>query len=317
MSTVVAVVTTSQVQFAWIGAGSEQRGGRRPMTTVADSEERSKWFSPKGTHEELEITREVRASFSALLHESRRGHYAALNVGIWDPITRLARISAPKGAHFHAIGAASQGIIHLQWQETLFLIERNSLALYHNDGIVSAQHAFELVLPKQNRSYLLPSYSIYAYLKRLGFILFPREATLPAVDQAGLSVACTLRTAFSTLCNGFLQWLRRVGIILSRPYNPWPLVAAHNWHYYDEVLKAISIIPRAPFLVAKCDKESLTSVYDVYKPNPSFRKSDRPKMDFGVVVQNIHQPCVVPGLMSLFVDCQMRVGVVDGANGLL
>ncbi|XP_045535647.1 uncharacterized protein LOC106717482 [Papilio machaon] len=92
----------------------------------------------------------------------------------WRENLMLAEVIQKSGGHWQFVGHNIGKKLYLYPEETLFLIEINSLLLKHNDVKVSLQQAYSLLLRDKN-SFL--EYKVYATLSRWGYKVFRHTDT--------------------------------------------------------------------------------------------------------------------------------------------
>ncbi|RCI06814.1 tRNA splicing endonuclease 54 [Rhizopus stolonifer] len=79
------------------------------------------------------------------------------------------RITVSKGTHLHTVGFSHQGHIRLHPEEAAFLVSRNALVVCDGDRVLDFEDLVELIV--DDVWLTLDKYQVYAYLKRLGYIV--------------------------------------------------------------------------------------------------------------------------------------------------
>ncbi|KAK9257473.1 tRNA-splicing endonuclease subunit sen54 N-term-domain-containing protein [Lipomyces tetrasporus] len=257
---------------------------------------------PKRGEKEYEPTGS--ASDRNNVDESRQAMYTALNgerqhtskvhiSGIWYPHLRKAKVLVARGPHFKSIGKAdSSGTIWLLPEEVIYLVERGSMSLYNARGDlkISLQACYAACLGACQGH---ERYLVYAYLKRLGFIV--QRAT--SFDESGEEQvvqkpdSCRIGRLWKFLLqkfDSFCTGLRRA--IAKQIPSFGPIICGGVWRSYDSIYRELQIIPfyshRGSHVTPKSTVAPFKVAYNVWKPRPSFKKSNPGEPDFRVVVVN-------------------------------
>ncbi|KAH8154827.1 uncharacterized protein LAJ45_01358 [Morchella importuna] len=252
-------------------------------------------FEPDGTTLQDTILHESRlAMHEALLGERKHSTKAHVEA-TWRPAKSLAQVKVARGPHFKTVGRADKhGVLWLLPEETIYLVERGNLECWWEEGIpMSLQGAYASCLDGCGG---LERYQVYAYLKRAGYIV-QRAATFDEEPEESASAAVvavqTVQPRKGTSGGVGLTSIVSLAKTFFSPALPahGPIIGPGTYRSYDAIYTRLSLIPshhpprrpthpvsaaagRAPFRVA----------YNVWKPRPSFKKSDPPAPDFRVAV---------------------------------
>ncbi|RPB07682.1 hypothetical protein P167DRAFT_560855 [Morchella conica CCBAS932] len=252
-------------------------------------------FEPDGTTLQDTILHESRlAMHEALLGERKHSTKAHVEA-TWRPAQSLAQVKVARGPHFKTVGRADKhGVLWLLPEETIYLVERGNLECWWEEGIpMSLQGAYASCLDGCGG---LERYQVYAYLKRAGYIV-QRAATFDEEPEESASAAVvavqTVQPRKGTSGGVGLTSIVSLAKTFFSPALPahGPIIGPGTYRSYDAIYTRLSLIPshhpprtpthpvsaaagRAPFRVA----------YNVWKPRPSFKKSDPPAPDFRVAV---------------------------------
>ncbi|KAK9465825.1 tRNA-splicing endonuclease subunit sen54 N-term-domain-containing protein [Lipomyces arxii] len=252
-----------------------------------------KEFEPAGSARELSALEESRnAMYSSL--DGERKHTNKVHVsGVWHPDICKAKLNISRGPHFKSIGKAdSNGVIWLLPEEVIYLVERGSMSLYSLDGssVLSLQACYSACMAGvTNERYL-----VYAYLKRLGFIV-QRADSFANLDFKSLVTEPvklgTFRRLWDYLASLVGQAMRQANDIMTRKLPAFgPVVCGGVWHSYDAIYRALQIVPfyshKTEHIVNIPNKPPFRVAYNVWKPRPSFKKSNLSNPDFRIVVVN-------------------------------
>ncbi|KAK9454327.1 tRNA-splicing endonuclease subunit sen54 N-term-domain-containing protein [Dipodascopsis uninucleata] len=241
----------------------------------------------------LDASRE--AMYTALQGERR--HTSKVHIsGIWYHTLKKAKAITARGPHFKSIGKAdSKGVIWLQPEEVIYLVERGSMTLYNSTGtsIMSLQACYSACLGacKGHERYL-----IYAYLKRLGYIV-QRSATFDSnshMQPIRLSKPRNfLMRIFDSIRQHINPLFRWAYALFERKIPAFgPIISPGAWYSYGSIYKRLQIIPyrsyrRPPTLEIR--ETPYRIIFDVWKPRPSFKKSNPGVPDFRIVVINSYK----------------------------
>lgn len=264
-------------------------------------------FEPDGTHDQIDKITESKSIMYQALSQDIKIHEKQVLEGIYLQHEQKTIILNVKGNYFKdigvnslmnitAIGGGGSGgsgrptgaqVITLNRIETLYLLERGSLILYlSNDkfsgyllGMINSFNIHEL-LPinlqyfySQLESFEIAKYQVYAYLKRLGYLV---------KEYDGQFIHQHIPQPQSNVFDLFNHWFsisNSVGINVK------------NTHYfsYTQLLKRLIFIPNyTTYDSIKNDpyQSSYGIHYNVWKPRSLFSKKNPPKPDFQVCIAN-------------------------------
>ncbi len=160
--------------------------------------------------------------------------------------------------------------VGLSLMEALFLVERGSLSVtsgLSSGSILTSQDIYSLLTKKE-----MQLYSVYAYLKRLGYVVY--EYSAPSLSVASGS-----------------SWFDRlVGLFTRTLYNPVFSFFMQYARYWCRSILFKTLLPRNKSLltikdiqsnmllstVASCPKQNDTIDLVIYKPNAQFNRNKKP-----------------------------------------
>ncbi|KAH0831839.1 tRNA-splicing endonuclease subunit sen54 N-term-domain-containing protein [Lanmaoa asiatica] len=256
-----------------------------------------------------------------------------ISYGIWHPSIDRVHVTTAHGIHFSTMGYSISRIaqhgdtdnelrglsskqpkrLELLPEEALYLIERGALFCYKSvsssvdpsnyetkspGAPMSVQQAFAEMIGREEMT--LERYQVYAYLKRLGFILMRAEpptseypaaspVSLPAAQQQ--NVTRTLTGLFSRFVSNIITVAR-----LFQRIDWWRRLQLHRQKTTQDIFRALRFIPcghtiplyNSAVKYELSSKSSAPSPYKIffhmYKPSTPFRKTAPPAPDFHVVV---------------------------------
>ncbi|KAF9959928.1 tRNA splicing endonuclease 54 [Mortierella alpina] len=256
------------------------------------------------------------------------------------------------------MGHTLRGQIYLYPEEALYLVDRGSLLVEHHGLDMTVQEMWSVYFTcahvsyqdqdsqcahEQDSTLAMDRYLVYAYLKRLGFVVirpgtYTREFDAQARRQASTTQSSALlrpshnASFFSVLSSWFLKaWRNAAGAIVSRigmllkPFDRvWtrtirgPLVAHGDQMNYDQILKKLQIIPGTR-LAQHAHKDATIQYggahqahrrtkrdvdFEVYKPGGAFKKRQPGMPDYRVVVTRSSVPLPSLGDLSGYMDGQ-------------
>ncbi|KAK9463140.1 tRNA-splicing endonuclease subunit sen54 N-term-domain-containing protein [Lipomyces oligophaga] len=250
-------------------------------------------YEPAATVIDAENLESSRAAmFEALVGERRHSGKVHIS-GIWYPNLKKTKVLVARSPHFKSVGRADRnGVIFLEPEETIYLVERGSMSLYSHSGSkqLSLQECYSVCLRACGSH---EDYLIYAYLKRLGYIIQrPRPSnsiskstkvykyriwTVSEIFQCSASLCKFIFGNFMTL--------------LSRKRQPFqPIVDGNIWWSFASIFRRLQIIkfhkPLAEEIEANDATLPFKICYHVWKPRPSFKKSSPTEPDFRIAVVN-------------------------------
>ncbi|KAK4515431.1 transcriptional regulator of sulfur amino acid metabolism [Mucor velutinosus] len=190
-------------------------------------------------------------------------------------------ITKSKGTHLHSMGFSHQGAITLFPEEAAFLIARNALTVTQHDADPTHFEDYcQLMCECCDGWITFDKYQVYAYLKRLGYIVM-RSKKLPVTTKQTAAKEPSMPSMFKLLFDTITHWIQ--------PLQSRPLVWDYRCTNYPQMYSTLQIIPSTPWY-----KPFYTSLcpafdWDVYKPRPGWKKKDPGEPDFRVVVKNVHE----------------------------
>lgn len=150
-----------------------------------------------------------------------------------------AKVLSARGPHFKSIGRAdSTGTIYLIPEEVIYLLERGSMSLYNprGDTRISLQGCYTSCLRACGG---LERYVVYAYLKRLGFIV-QRANTFDDNGQPELPVVekkYGISSLWSSIVDRFLRYWKQVSQIFQKKTASFgPIIRRGVWRSYGKCL---------------------------------------------------------------------------------
>lgn len=199
----------------------------------------------------------------------------------------MAQVDVARGPHFKSVGKADKsGTLWLLPEETIYLVERGNLECWWEEGVpMSLQGVYATCLDGCGG---LERYQVYSYLKRAGYIL-ARAPTFQDED-ADVPPSPTVRTATTTSPGIFAQLFSSFFGETPVPRSG-PVVAPGAYRSYEAIYSRLSLIPShhpphtTDFTTTTAPaKNPFRVAYNVWKPQPHFKKSDPPPPDFLVAV---------------------------------
>ncbi|CAO3565537.1 unnamed protein product [Mortierella alpina] len=249
------------------------------------------------------------------------------------------------------MGHTLRGQIYLFPEEALYLVDRGSLlaeqhglemtvqemwSVYFTYAHVSYQDQGSQCAHQQDSTLAMDRYLVYAYLKRLGFVVIrPGTYTQEPDARARRQTSTTLNNALLRPLHGasFFSFLRswiigtwrnaarvmvsRIGVFLEPLDIVWartirrPLVAHNDRLNYDQILQKLQVIPAIRLahnaqddgtIQQQGDRQAHGRIkrdadFEVYKPVGGFKKRQPGSPDYRVVVTRSSAP--LPSLADL------------------
>lgn len=284
-----------------------------------------KEFEPRargGTNLQAHVLERSRAAMFDTLLTTRTISSKGISYGIWHPKLERVEVTVSRGIHFNSMGHSvvrstldENGLekvkkrLELLPEEAIYLIERGALFCWKKsdahtahlqgfEGIVgtpmSVQQAYAEMIGKENLT--LERFQVYAYLRRLGYVVTRSEATndsypLPPpfnltkiMPKPPLLLRCLL-LPFVFLHSKLLR-------VFIPNFNWWKPLRLSTWIHHDYAwvyrhlrfllcghsipLHRSSTLSHSPYKV----------FYNIFKPSTPFKKTTPPLPDFQVVVVN-------------------------------
>ncbi|KAF9903948.1 tRNA-splicing endonuclease subunit sen54 [Linnemannia zychae] len=295
------------------------------------------------------VLKEQYDAFFHVISEERRLQEKTLCRAVYEPDMSLFRVTVNKGTHFVSMGHTVKGNIYLYPEEALYLVDRSSLAIQHDGVDISLQQTWRLYLTQpQNRAGQWDStramdlYLVYAYLKRLGYVVTrpgtydphpadSKSQTAAAPTSSGLTLGTrspwlssflwrvlvdSWKAGTRIVITGLRRWFEPLsGLWNSRLHKP--LVANNEQLTHEQILQRIRIIPSRRLVQLEEDSKKEGKKYiwkqkvdfEVYKPGGAFKKRQPGIPDYRVVV--VGSKDSIPTLEELG---DMMEGLIDPAQ---
>lgn len=244
-------------------------------------------FEPDGTIDQNDKIGESKAFMYKALSQEIQIHEKQALEGIYIKDKQETIILNIRGNYFKDLGVNSllrgRQIITLNKIETLYLLERGSLVLYLNNdkiisylkGMINSFNMHEL-LPinlqyfyNELDSFDICKYQVFAYLKRLGYLVKEYEYQfIPQILQK------------ESTCSYFKL----------NPFKKSPVgINIRNTHYfsYTQILRQLTFIPSYKTydsLEKSVPADDNRINYNVWKPRPLFSKKAPPQPDFQISI---------------------------------
>ncbi|KAG2228969.1 hypothetical protein INT48_006079 [Thamnidium elegans] len=205
-----------------------------------------------------------------------RGQLNQLSTPYWTTIT------VSKGTHLRTVGFANKGMVTLFPEEAAFLVSRDALVVTNQDDQVLKFQDFCMMLCDQDTDgwITFDKYQVYAYLKRLGYIVLRSKYSVPVTKEIDSPDNTTATSLWDLFCRYLSCWIYK--------NNRLPLVWDYKYSSYREIYSTLQIIPSSPWYKPFYKSLCRTFDWDVYKPTSSFKKKEPGVPDFRVIVNNIH-----------------------------
>lgn len=315
-----------------------------------------------GSGLQLHILDRARGAMFEALRAERSISSKYVSYGIWYPSIARVHVVTSRGVHFANMGhsvsrpsgdsgdtepelefpknSKAQKRLELLPEESIYLIERGALFCYKSiqdnsshlnlanieetspGAPMTVQQAYTEMIGREDMT--LERYQVYAYLKRLGFVLRRAEPPTPDFPVApsplhsprpatrAPNVWQRISTSFSNLV---LKVLSAVGLVFHR--GPWGPLRFRGIKSSGDIFKALRFLPcghSTPLYNCPGIDEGATAVspplstalssspysvfFHVYKPSTPFRKTAPPPPDFYLVIINA-RTTAMPNLYEL------------------
>ena len=283
-------------------------------------------FEPTGFGGQSKLLEQSRAALFGAIALDRTHSSRSLSTATWDPVFKRAFLHVSRGQSCAHCGVSERRVIDGQRQpatlellpeETVYLVERGALdcrwtiapgtvprAEDHARGIpLSVAQAYALVLGQDGST--PERYQIYAYLKRLGYIV-QRASVTDAVRQvtkprarASEGVARVLRALLIYMMRPFV-WLIRVfrGFMRRKFMAPRGLlgISARDTHgallLTDDIFKTLRIVKSTHTNPPAAESiPTLEPFYYAWRPATHFKRTAPPPPEFRIcIVDTTKQP---------------------------
>ncbi|KAI8381260.1 uncharacterized protein BYT42DRAFT_613056 [Radiomyces spectabilis] len=233
-----------------------------------------------------------RAALMEVISETKRVNPRTTSRAQFDRDTGLTTVIQSKGTHLHTVGHTSKGQLRLWPEEAAWLISRHALIVTDtNDQACSFEDYCQLMFSTVDGWLSYEKYQVYAYLKRLGYIVQRTRAYEESFVQQELPIPWHRRICH--LVHRLYAWFSRC-LICCWPFPTMPLVVDKQCTNYRQVYSTLRVIPSTPWYKPFAPVNQYQIAWDVYRPNPQWKKRDPGIPDFRVVVGSLYDP--VPSL---------------------
>ncbi|KAI9484466.1 hypothetical protein BDB00DRAFT_134588 [Zychaea mexicana] len=242
---------------------------------------------------------ESRNALFAVIDERKKVNEKNLSLGTLDRVTGLTSVSRYKGTHFRVMGHTVKGCMMLYPEEAAWLINMSALRIESDDDdddddTTGLEDYFEFMFAQKDGWITFEKYQVYAYLRRLGYIV--RRSTLPLQQQQQQqypSPSLLVGSYWSHQCGWLIRTVAYcVKRVLLYCFGSRPLVRRHQSSTLHSVYSTLKIVPSSPWYKPFTTDQNTCRVtdtsfdWDVYRPNPQWKKRDPGVPDFRVVVTN-------------------------------
>lgn len=284
-------------------------------------------FEPTGFGGQTKVLEQSRHALFTTISLPRAHSSKTLCTATWDPHFQRAFVHVQRGQSCTHIGVSqrrlletgkNQTCLELFPEETIYLIERGALDCRWTltPGAVPSADAFPTCIPitiSQAFSHLMGQdgctiarYQIYAYLKRLGYIV--QRASL--VDELRASAPSKLLRQRKRVLVGFLLgWWRACTRIFFMIYHflrycirklctrQRGLLGISTTDSFDTIFETLQIVatdePKAP--LKHVQDESLQPFFYAWRPASHFKRTHPPPPEFRICVLETHQHPMLNG----------------------
>ena len=272
----------------------------------------TKEFEPDGTNYQISALEQSQQTMFQAINNVRGHHTTKKLIGIWmiDEHDQYCFIPQIRGNYFKDLGKAInigkfQGM-KLNSLETIYLAERGSLIVYlgnqeYSDWLYNSAEVEENEDEDKNvlfdvesnlialdLEYLyslltipLANYQVYAYLKRLGYIIQEYKVQDDVMDKTLLSSSPTKDPKKLELLVQFTLWPREWGIMAYPLFHSLHFKTKHYFKYTD-VFKNLKLNFKP--IESDPNESNINITFNVWKPSPSFSKKTPPPPDFQLCV---------------------------------
>ncbi|KAI5991159.1 tRNA-splicing endonuclease subunit sen54 N-term-domain-containing protein [Pisolithus albus] len=298
----------------------------------------------RGSDLQLHVLDRARGAMFETLRAERGISSKSASYGIWYPSVTRVHVVTSRGVHFASMGHSvsrpsgnsgntepesgknrnTETRLELLPEEAIYLIERGALFCYKSipgnpsrinlenveetspGAPMTVQQAYAEMIGREDMS--LERYQVYAYLRRLGFVLMrakPPTSALPVVPSGSPCLpAAWASNIWQTIVKSFSYLFLKVLNVVGWAFhpNPWRPLRYRGIKSNGDMFKALRIIrcgssaalcryrgaaPISPTHSTVASSASPYSVFfHVYKPSTPFRKTAPPPPDFYLVIIN-------------------------------
>ncbi|KAH7923348.1 hypothetical protein BV22DRAFT_1015612 [Leucogyrophana mollusca] len=286
-----------------------------------------------GSGLQLHILDRARAAMIAALQGSRNISSKSISYAVWYPDIARAHVTTARGIHFTAMGhSAARPLsvddvqlklhkrLELLPEEALYLVERGGMfcwkqtraeisAMEDVEGApMTVQQAFTEMIGKEDLT--LEKYQVFAYLRRLGYVVTRAEPPTESYPIPPPFVARKApRTVFQQLT--CLLWcsVSKVSQLWGAAFDWWRPLRLHRWFHrgitHTAIFKSLRFVPSGHSITLrpsnprpKTPPSPYKIFYNLYKPSTPFRKTAPPPPDFSIVVVDA-RTTAIPSLHEL------------------
>jgi hypothetical protein len=132
------------------------------------------------------------------------------------------------------MGFAHQGQITLFPEEAAFLVARNALVVVDQDASVTFEDFCQIMCEEKDGWITYEKYQVYAYLKRLGFIVMRSKPLQPHKDATPIQ---KLESIWKFVLSTVLQWMYGKDQLARRP-----LVWNYRYKNYSKLIRSNHLV---------------------------------------------------------------------------
>ncbi|KAI9254522.1 hypothetical protein BDA99DRAFT_159910 [Phascolomyces articulosus] len=203
--------------------------------------------------------------------------------GTLDRTSGLTTVSRHRGTYFRVMGHTVKGALTLYLEEAAWLINMNVLRVPE----AGLEDYFGLMFTRTDHWITYEKYQVYAYLRRLGYIVQRSTTTTFSTPVATSLGSSSLSFSFwARRCQGLIHTaIHFIKRILIYCFGTKPLVRNKQYSTFESVYSALKFIPSSPWYKPFSIQEQTPLFdWDIYRPNPQWKKRDPGVPDFRVVV---------------------------------
>lgn len=269
-------------------------------------------YEPDGTTVQVSMLSQAKNAMFNVLRQPDRGTIIKNQVkAFYDMENHYAVVKRPKGTFTNSIGTPnSDGSLTLQFYEFVYLVERGTVTPIFNieiegkkcEYILSIQEVYSFFKSQAE----LDEFYLYAYLKRMGYIVCAKNWKYGHRDSfqelyfnkylKSSSRPSYINNFFHLFSKFSYTVIRNTPNVLKKILGFCPMKFTSTSQIYESIGNAIPfyVPPKTSHELyeSKCSNMSnygtskYKIVFDIWKPNPNFKKSYRYLPDFQVVMYN-------------------------------
>ncbi|AMD20820.1 HDR078Wp [Eremothecium sinecaudum] len=261
-------------------------------------------YEPDGTIVQESMLSKAKSAFFDTISSSLRGSTVKnLIKAYWIEDRRMARIPQPRGTFMNTMGKVDRdGQGWLELHEFVYLVERGSITPYAMITLDNGDETEILLSLQDVYSYFktdeeLDEFSVYAQLKRLGYIVISTDNE-PA-EKTSLFPIISNRKRYGIM-NSFYSLFRLPEGLLNIPfYHPLHFLI-NRYTSYPQIYNSLSkLVPfYAPpktlkelreercLMAAETNVKEWKISFNVWKPQSNFKKKNPGLPDFQLVIYN-------------------------------